>query len=57
MERRHFIKAMILLSGSVLFACKQTHPNGQVHYLEPQLNSRLTLEGEIIHVCPIRGQK
>lgn len=57
MERRYFLKAMILVTGSVLFACKQTRPKGQIHYLEPQLNSRLTLEGEVVHVCPIQGKK
>jgi hypothetical protein len=56
MKRRIFLKASAI--GCVmLFACNKKQTDKYTHYLEPEVGKETTLEGEIIHVCPIEGKK
>ncbi|MDR1202160.1 MAG: hypothetical protein LBL58_11125 [Tannerellaceae bacterium] len=56
MKRRIFLKASTV--GCILFfACNKKQTDKYVHYLEPEIGKETTLEGEIIHVCPIEGMK
>lgn len=57
MNRRQFLSAIALLGGSVLFSCKHKNADSPIPYYESQLGSLLTLEGDVIHVCPVNGKK
>ncbi|MDR3141286.1 MAG: hypothetical protein LBU37_06140 [Tannerellaceae bacterium] len=56
MKRRVFLKVSTL-SCIMLFACNKKQTDKYTHYLEPEAGKETTLEGEIIHVCPIEGKK
>jgi hypothetical protein len=56
MKRRVFLKTSAM-SCFLLFACKKKPADRYVHDLEPEVGKEVTLEGEIIHVCPVEGKK
>lgn len=55
MDRRHFLK-FTLFTGVLLSACRNKK-SSPVHYWESEVGKNITLEGEILHVCPIEGMK
>ena len=56
MNRRFFITTSTI-SFFTLIACNNKQKNSYTHYLESEIGKITTLKGEIIHVCPIEGQK
>lgn len=59
MKRREFLRLSVL-AGIALTGCKnspQTSTTGSKHYLEAKTGKTITLEGEILHVCPVEGLK
>jgi hypothetical protein len=56
MKRRIFLKASTV-GCIMLFACNRKQADKYTHYLEPEVGKETTLEGEIIHICPIEGKK
>lgn len=55
MERRDFLK-LSLATGMIWCSCNNKK-NILPHYLESEVGEKITLEGEIVHVCPIEGMK
>ncbi len=56
MKRRDFIKTSALTS-LLLISCNNNQRTGYTHYLESEIGNIISLEGEIIHVCPVEGLK
>jgi len=58
MRRRTFLKTSAFLAVA-LVGCKNNplKKEGHTHYLEADLGRDITLDGEIIHVCPVDGLK
>lgn len=56
MKRRIFFKVS-MLNSILFFACNNKQTSKYTHYLEPEIGKEITLEGEIIHVCPVEGMK
>ncbi|MDR1402691.1 MAG: hypothetical protein LBJ60_03180 [Tannerellaceae bacterium] len=56
MKRRVFLKASAA-NCILFFACTKKQTGTYTHYLNPEIGKETTLEGDIIHVCPIEGKK